>query len=326
MSKVIISILGWLLIISILLTGCRKESAAVETTSAFTSTTPDVGTSVLSTGANNTASTEVVAVTPVLPPVTSLSTVQEVAAGSLKAAAGLQSLKFDMDLLMSFDFPEQEQTRSMTMQETATGSVDIPGKAMVLAIDMVMETAETGKRNYSAEMYSTDGWVYVKSNLSGESEQWVKMKFTEELWAQQSQLAKMTDFLKSADYLEISGSETINGINCFVLSITPDTNSLSGWLAGSIPSGQSGLDLSGDDMSEKLHHFAVTEWIAKDSYLPVKQQIIIEFNETSDSETTGSAIGHMSLNATTIYYDFGKTVTIQLPAAASNATEVTLPQ
>jgi len=69
----------------------------------------------------------------------------------------------------------------------------------------------------------------------------------------------------------------------------------------------------------------VKEWIAGVSYLPLKQQTEMEFGDASSSNGIANGMpGRMSLNVTTNYYDYGKTVVIQLPAAALNATEVRL--
>jgi hypothetical protein len=74
---------------------------------------------------------------------------------------------------------------------------------------------------------------------------------------------------------------------------------------------QANVNLNSTDLSQILQDFTVKEWIAKDSYLPVKQQIGVNLN-TSAIQTTGTADSiqmNINMNATLTYSDYGNPVT-----------------
>ncbi len=252
---------------------------------------------------------------------------EEIAANSFTALQKMTCLKFDMDLSMSLALPTGKETGTMRMLQTATSAINIPNKQMNMVMDMVMEVPDRDRQNMSAEIYSLDGWLYIKAEVPGMSDQWTKMKLTEEQWARQSQLASMTDFLKAPTSLDLIGNEKVGGVDCYVLSITPDIKSLATWMAGQMQSGQTGMDLSNVDFSKVLQSFMVKEWIAQDSYLLARQQIGLKLNLTSP-EATDSATPrtNMDMNATLTYYDYGKAVVIQLPPEALEAREIKLTQ
>jgi hypothetical protein len=189
-----------------------------------------------------------------------------------------------------------------------------------MAMDMIMEIPNQGQQNMSVDIYTVNGWMYMKADVPGIGNQWTKMKLTEEVWAQQSQLSSMTDFLKSPINLELFGSENVKGVDCYVLSINPDMKSLSSWMAGRMQSGQSSMDLSSLGTSEMFQGFTVKEWIAKDSFRVAKQQIRIKLNPTSEPGINSST--NMDIQAVLTYYDYGKPVAVQLPAEALNAEEL----
>jgi len=333
-SRSLFIFLSLLTAVCILLAGCSKN-----TETAILTTTATNASNVSSLSVNHPTATSVLSgstvIVSVSPTITSASTTpskeftdQEIAANSISATAKMNSFKFDIDSSMSFTLPTEGTTTTMSMKQTATSAVNISEKQMDIAMNMVMEIPNQGTQNVTAEIYLVDGWMYMKANVPGVGDQWTKMKLTDELWAMQSKFSSMTDFLKSPVGLESTGSEKINGIDCYVLNVVPDIASLTSWMESQIQSGQTGIDLNGLDMSKILQNFTVKEWIAKDSFLVVKQQIGIKLDMSSlDS---GNSIGanqmKMEMNVTLTFYDYGKPVIIQLPPEALNAKETTLPQ
>lgn len=320
--------------LSILLTGCSNKTESV------TPTTNATGASnVSSLLVNHTAATSAPTGSKTTVPVSSeiksasttplvVLTAQEIATNSIVATGKMNSLKLSMDFAMSFTMPSEGATVTMSVQQTATGSVNIPDKQMDMVMNMVMEIPNQGTQNMAAEIYLIDGWMYMKANVPGVGDQCTKMKLTDELWAMQSKFSSMTDFLKSPIGLELTGSEKINGIDCYILNIVPDVTSLTNWIENQMQPGQTGINLSGLDMSKILQNFTVKEWVAKDSFLVIKQQVGIKLDMSSLASGSASGADQMKIdmNATLTYYDYGKPVNIQLPPEALNAPETTLPQ
>jgi len=248
-------------------------------------------------------------------------TAQEIALNSITAMQKIKFLKFNMDFSMSFTLPTTEDFGTMTMHQIGTSSINLLDKEMYMNMQMEMETPQQGRQNMSAEIYSTDGWMYMKANVPGAGEQWTKMELTEELWAQQCQLSSVTNFLQTPTNLELAGSERIGTIDCYLLNVTPDLNSLSNWMAGQMQPGSGTLD-PGITGSQTPGDFTVKQWIDKSSLLPVKQLIKVKYDPASIAVTpTANSYNQMTMEMSAVlnYYDFGKSVTIQLPAEALNA-------
>jgi predicted AlkP superfamily phosphohydrolase/phosphomutase len=81
------------------------------------------------------------------------------------------------------------------------------------------------------------------------------------------------------------------------------------------------------DLSKIFKSYSVKEWISKDGYLPIKADINVslEILPQDMGETPESAdMDKMTINMSeqVKYYDYGKSVTIQLPPEAQNAEEM----
>ena len=208
-------------------------------------------------------------------------TAQQIVERAFKTSQEITSFKFDMDFAMSFNLPAGNEGGTMTMEQTGTGAVDLTQREMALAMNVSMDIPKQGRQSGTAEIYLTDGWMYMGADAGGGANQWTKMKLTDELWAAQSRFSGMTDLLKAPVGLETLGSEVVGGVDCYVLNITPNMTSLSDWVAGQAQAGQDGGGSFGADMSKTFKNFVVKQWIAKDSLLPVKQTVVIAMDTTS---------------------------------------------
>ncbi len=266
---------------------------------------------------STTASITTGAVAPTSPTTRSASmTVEEIAARSIKASQGLTTVGFDLDFSMSMDLPTMG---TMNMHQTGSGRVDIADKEMDLAFSMTMDIPNQGKQSGTGEMLTKDGWLYMKAVVPGTADQWTKMKLTDELWAAQNRLTSTTSLLNSPVGLEVSGSEAVGGVDCYVLSINPDMASLSNWVSGQTQTGQSAPSISGSDLSKALDSFTVKEWIRKDTMLPAKALVQVKLDKTSAGTSTTTS---MQMSVAVTFTDYGKSFDVTLPAEALNAKEL----
>ncbi len=295
-----------LLGISVFLVGCGGEAAVSPTQSESSVTAPSQA---LPTNANLTTK-------PSTTPAPASMTAQEIAAGSVKASQGLKSIGFDLDFSMSMGLPN---IGTMNMQQTGSGVIDLVGKQMDLAMNLAMDIPNQGKQSGTGELIATNGWFYMRTTVAGAPDQWTKMKLTDDLWAAQNRFTGTTAFLTSPTGIVVSGSESVRGIDCYVLSIDPDMASLSSWVAGQTQTGQSVPSTSGADLSKALESFTVKEWIAKSTLLPAKTQVAVKLNTGSGSS---GAATEMQMNVVVNFTDYGKSVTINLLDAALNAKEI----
>ena len=240
----------------------------------------------------------------------------EIAARSLEASRGVKSVTFDLDFNMSLDMPT---LGAMTMSQTGTGSMNLADRQMDLNMTIAMDIPKQGKQNAVAEIIVFDNWLYMKAEVPGAADQWTKMKLTDQMWAAQSRFTSVSDLLESPVGVDLTGTETVRGIDCYILAVRPDMTSLSSWVASQSQTAQSGAAPSSPDLSQSLNSFSVKEWVAKDTLLPVKAVVSVSLNSEGTTPTQNTA---MEMNVTTVFREYGKAVTIQLPAAAANAKEL----
>jgi hypothetical protein len=233
-----------------------------------------------------------------------------------------------MEYSMTFDLGSAEQPQIMNMQQIATGAVNIPEKELSITMDMVIDNPDQGNQDMSVNIYFTDGWMYMNANIPGGSGMWTRMKLMDEMWAQHSQISSMTGFLESPVNMELAGSETINGVDCYTLSINPEAESITNWMNG-LQGGQNGVNFEDMGISQMFENFIIKQWISKNNYLPVKQQITMKIDMTDEeSDSTSGMFEQMSMemDATLVFYDYNKPVDIKLPPEALNAMEIKMDQ
>jgi len=296
-----------MLVVAVAMASCGVQSSDSNPAQAEPSAVTEETTLPTTTGAAAPPSptTKPVAMTP-----------QEIAMGAIKASQSMKSVGFDLEFSMSLGLPN---TGTMNMQQTGSGRVDITDKEMDLTFAMTMDIPNQGKQSGTGEMVTTNGWLYMKTAVSGGADQWTKMKLTDEMWAAQNRLTSTTALLSSPVGLEISGSEVMRGVDCYVLSINPDMASLSNWVAGQTQPGQNTTNLGGSDLSKALDSFTVKEWIRKDTLLPAKALVQVKLDPTSSGSSTTTA---MQMSVAVTFTDYGKSVDITLPAEALNAKEL----
>jgi hypothetical protein len=298
---------------------CANDKSSVkpadtQSPTTYKSATPTTSQSVIKTPVVSTTTTR-----------PAEATAEEIALNAVTAIQGTKYFKYDMEFSMSLTMPFEGTIKTMTMKETATSSVDLQGKKMASVMDMTLAMPGEDSKEMAGEIYLVDGWMYMKAAVSGTGDQWTKMKLTDELWAAQSQFTNMADFLKTPTNLEITGSENIGGVDCYVVNVVPGANALMSWTTGQMQSMQGQSSLQGMNLSEILKGFLVKEWIAKDSFSIVRQQIDLSLDMASvmpTSPTNSASQMSMEMSALLNYRDYGEPVDIQLPAEALTASEV----
>jgi hypothetical protein len=253
-------------------------------------------------------------------------TAQEVVDKAVLAAASVQTVKMDSDMSMDMDVTG-EKPSSMQMDMNMSGSMNVKETEMALTMDANMDIPETGKQTMSTEMYIVDGWMYIKVEAPIVGEQWIKSKLDSNMWAQQNQLAQQIELLKNAIEINSTGTESIDGVSCYVLEVNPNMATLMDFVTSQLGQ-EEGVDLPDNvDLSEMFKSITIKEWISRDSYLPVKvdMKMVLEIN-AEDLGQTGGEIDKMMMDMSMVikYFDYNKPVSIVLPSGAANAKEQSL--
>ena len=229
---------------------------------------------------------------------------EEIAVAAIEAmSSGFNTYQFDMDMEMT-----TTEEISMNMTVGASGAVDM--EAMKMFMDMAMGMEMIGLSiQVDMEMYLIDDWMYVKAEMLGMPPEWEKTQAPEGYHDQIVIADQQLDLLPDFVGVELLGTETVNGVECYKLQVTPDMESLWAWAQM-----QEGTEELEDlDLEEVLTDYSYIEWIATDTYFIVKS--IVEMTMAVDLTT-------LSMTVTTSMDHINEPVTIELPPEAEAAIEV----
>lgn len=254
-------------------------------------------------------------------------TAQEVADKAVTAYTSVQTVKMDSTMSMTMEAIGGEEPMDIQMDMDMNGSMNVKDTELYMTMTMDMDIPVIGKQSMSSDIYIVDDWMYTKVDVPGVSDQWIKVKLDSATWVQQDQLAQQIEFMKTAIGVTSTGSETVDGVDCYVLEIKPDMATLMDFVASQMGE-EASLDLPEDvDLAGMFKSLTVKEWISKDSYLPVKvdMQLIMEITAEDLGETPAEFDKiTMEMSIVIKYFDYNKAVSIVLPSGAANAVEQSL--
>ncbi|MBI2830959.1 MAG: hypothetical protein HYX79_01720 [Chloroflexi bacterium] len=258
-------------------------------------------------------------------------TVQEIVANAAVANAKVEAYKVDMNLAMEMEGLGGQLpgplAGKINMAVDGVGFVNNASKEMKMAVNMDLQTsAQGGKMGVAMDLYGTGGWTYVKIGIPLMGEQWMKTRLTEDSWSAQDQMALQVELLKTATEVTLLGSEKVEGVDSYIVKITPDIDAVVKWLMSQQQfSGVTDVALSKLDLSKFVKSFSLTEWVAKDGFLFTKAEIsaLFEIN-AADFGGTAKDSGKvtMDMNGKMKFYDYNQQVSISLPPEALKAQEM----
>lgn len=201
---------------------------------------------------------------------------------------------------------------TMNADMTATMIVDVSGKKFFMGL--VSQSSAAGQAvSMTEQMYLINDTLYLLTNSpdSGLSPTtWYKETLAgvdlTDMWKTQDVGSQIQTLLDSA-VLQIIGTETVNGVQCFKLKITPNMDKFLSYLSAS------GNDLSTlgiDAAAQTFKQLNVSIWVNKANYLPVKMDIGMAFDAQG-----------MTINMTTssTFDKVNQPVTVTLPSVAQAA-------
>lgn len=170
----------------------------------------------------------------------------------------------------------------------------------------------------TTESYLIDNVMYTKSYTADTTTTWTKQKFTEESWENLNQMAQQMDMLKSAP-VELLGSEQLDGIDCYVLRVTPDLAEMYQTMMQNFSSEGKWLSKI-FDFKEMIQNASVKMLVAKDTFFVIKDEIkmTLVMNQDSMHMPLGDTKLEMKMDYEMITrnYDYNKPVTITPPTEA----------
>jgi hypothetical protein len=181
----------------------------------------------------------------------------------------------------------------------------------------------------SDEMYFMDGLEYCETISKENSPQtfgWTKNALTNDVWSSEIQMPFFTELLKTASKFSSMGTERLNNVDCYVLTVTPSAQASADFV---FSQGQPGgpafysPDIEGGYMVTPDLYYAgsIELWVSQDDYLPLKVDAEFGFKQAKSNlpaATTTSPIitnYHCELD----FSNYNQPASIQVPRDALNA-------
>jgi hypothetical protein len=170
----------------------------------------------------------------------------------------------------------------------------------------------------TVESYLIDNVMYTKSYTAETTTTWTKQKITAEGWDTLNQLAQQMNMLESAP-VELLGSEQLDGIDCYILRVTPDMAEMYQTMMQNI-SGTGKWLSKIFDFKEMIKDASTTMLVAKDTFFVMKDEM--KMTLVMNQESMHLPLGDTNLEMKMDYeivtrdYDHNKPVTITPPTEA----------
>lgn len=165
-------------------------------------------------------------------------------------------------------------------------------------------------QDYNMKMYIVDDWIYMTSSDS--SEEWIKTRLTEDIWEEQDITGQQLGLLNDCFATRYIGMESINGVNCYKIDVQPNWDAI--FAAADISETEG---LSQQDMIDMIKDTSCTAWVAENTYYTMK----IFLGMTMEMDILGQKYS-FTIDMTMTTSNINQPVTITLPIAAKNATEI----
>jgi len=222
-----------------------------------------------------------------------------------EAYLDVETFQFDMEQSMDMTTVAYGETIDMQTSSVASAKVDIAAQRTMMA--MTMETTMPPMpgvpekvMEVQMKMYSVDGMMYMGTTVPDMPPLWSKMQMP---WM--CPLALSIELLK-VSVVEVVGVEQVNGVESYVIKITPDLGKLWELMMKMNPG------MVPPEPLLDIRVISMKQWIARDTFLPIREQLQMTMVfEGMETETT----------IISRYHSFNDPVTIQLPPEAEGAIE-----
>jgi len=252
---------------------------------------------------------------------------EQVMADSMVAYQDATTYGFTYDLDMHMEAVGGSSPGSVDMIMRGDGHADIDASTMLMNMEVSLESdleGMEGSQVMSAEIYMLTDWMYMKIEVTGLGEQWVKTPVTEDVKdaynlnivdQQLTPLESMAE-IKFVKYQSVDGSE------CYVLEVIPDINAMKDYLDSQELTAGQDWDMLIEDMFNELSY---TVWIDTETNAMKKMSMVIDMDLTpgqvgADESDFDTMTMHMELQMT--LGDYNEPVNIDLPDEALDAEEM----
>jgi hypothetical protein len=249
---------------------------------------------------------------------------QEIVSYAVDSLDDIKTSQFEMNMTMAMAGEAEGETFEATMVMDSNGTLDLENGRMGMDITMNVATPGEDKIEMAVATYLLDDFVYMMMDLPEVGPMWMKLEMPEVAWEEMNQVESQIGLLE-ASQVKIIGSETIDGIDCYVLQLTPDMEQL--WqvvMQQAEVAGEEIVDIQREFLEEVFRSSSVKQWIAKDTYFLTKAQIdmVAELTPEALGSPQEEGLVTMEIALDLLFYNYNQSVSIVLPPEAVEAIEV----
>lgn len=240
---------------------------------------------------------------------------------ALAAQADVESYRLDMDMTIDMDGGFGCEEMEETVSIDASFVIDEANKEMEMSMTADMEATGEEAEAVEMKMYLIDNTVYMMMAVPGLVPMWVKQEVPADFWETQATIDQQLELLQASrvKYLQ---DEKVEGVDCYVLEITPDLAQL--WQTAMQQPWMEEVPMEIPDLEDMIKKVSVKQWIAKDTLFLTKVNIQITILVTSEAMGMPEEDGEMSMSIVMdmLAHDYNQPVSIELPAEARTAIEI----
>jgi len=253
---------------------------------------------------------------------------------SLSGCSGQAAIsKEELVKEMTAAFQDVETSQSeLTIQVAVTGNegdkpinevtsyygsttLDIAGKKMQMNLS---PSDPSAGETMCLETYAIDNTLYLKFQVPQQSEQWFKTGLPPGYWQNQNPFQQDLDLLKVSK-VEIAGEEKVGEQNSYVVNVIPSKEKVADIVRQQTAAiQQMGGQITGVKPEQVSQDLVLKQWIAADTFLPLKKQLKITLKTDTDTQ--------VSMDIVMKYNGYNQPVAITLPPEAKNAAQMRLTQ
>ena len=246
---------------------------------------------------------------------------QDIVDGVIESFNNIRTYQLDMNVAFDMTGEEEGEVFENIQAMKYNGTIDVENKQMRMEM-----TAERIPKTVQPEMllddeiYYIDGILYIMSKVPRyePTATWIKQEVPEEWWEEFQQMGwgeSQIKILESAQ-AEVISSERVEGIDCYVLEVTPDLAQL--WRLSYLLHFDEAPDVTEAYLEEVFHNFSVKQWIAKDTFFLAKSEIDIAIEFPPEE----AGLSTLDIAMVLLSYDYNQPVSIELPPEAEEAIEM----
>ncbi len=255
---------------------------------------------------------------------------EQILAECLTNFHAMTTYKFDYTMITDATATGGTQAGHVMGKLDTSGGENLLTGELQVAMTITSIEENSGEQSLDYEVFMTTDWLYMKVTLPGSGDQWAKVRMSDKVKEELniSTAGDQTGILDAPMAVKYLRTEAINGVDCYVMDLTPNDAALKEWLSGQ-NSGMSNAAIPGlediGSISDMLTEFSYLCYVAKDTNMLMLTTFNIGMSYSSTQAGYADAFDAMAITITggIGIHDHNKAFSVVLPDEAIIAEEIT---